>query len=362
MNNIIQIRLQLARDDFKLDINIDIPSEGVTVIFGPSGSGKTTLLRCIAGLERRAEGSLLFNEQRWQQANYFTPCYKRPIGYVFQEASLLEHLSVKGNLEYAVKRAPKSKGNTDTSISLEGVIKLLSLAPLLSRATKDLSGGERQRVAIARALLIQPDLLLMDEPLASLDDTIKRELMPYLLKIKNEMSLPIIYVTHSTDELLKLADHVMIIEQGKNKHFGQPEALFGQLQNSSNIDHETSVLLSGKVEEIDSTWALAKVVIGNDSLWIKSTDLALNQKIRLRIFARDVSLTLDKPEKTSILNTLSATVLDVNNGSDAGTTIISLSTMNTQLTALISARSAHTLDIRKDQKLWAQVKSVAIVC
>lgn len=198
---------------FSLDAAFAAPAVGVTALYGPSGSGKTTLLRCIAGLERLA-GRLEVAGQVWQDGRLFLPPHKRPVGYVFQEPSLLAHLSVRGNLLYGFKRA------TDRRIGLDEVVQLLGLGPLMDRSTGKLSGGERQRVAIARALLAQPRLLLLDEPLASLDAASKAEIMPYLDQLHRTLAIPMIYVSHEPAEILRLADRLLLMKAGRIERAG----------------------------------------------------------------------------------------------------------------------------------------------
>ena len=193
---------------FRLDAAFEVPAAGVTALFGPSGSGKTTVLRCIAGLQR-LKGRLSFRGDPWQQDHVFRPPHLRPVGYVFQEPSLFGHLSVRGNLEFGLKRASR------TRIGMDEVVSFLGLDPLLGRSTVKLSGGERQRVAIGRALLSQPELLLMDEPLAGLDATAKLEILPYLERLHQVMAIPIVYVSHDAAEVARLADRVLLMRDGR---------------------------------------------------------------------------------------------------------------------------------------------------
>jgi len=194
---------------FRLEAEFSLAPSGITALSGPSGSGKTTLLRAIAGLSRLS-GRLSVGGEVWQDARTFVPAHRRPIGMVFQEPSLLAHLPVSGNLDYAARRA--SPGGT---ISREEVVDLLGLAPLLARSTARLSGGERQRVALGRALLSQPRLLLMDEPLSSLDAASKAEILPYLERLHRSLSIPVLYVTHDAGEIARLADHVLHMRDGQ---------------------------------------------------------------------------------------------------------------------------------------------------
>jgi molybdate transport system ATP-binding protein len=193
---------------FALDAEFNVPASGVTALSGPSGSGKTSLLRCIAGLAR-LPGRLRVAGDVWQDESTFLPAHRRAIGVVFQEPSLLAHLSVRGNLDYGARRA--AAGGT----GFDSVVELLGLAPLLARSTTHLSGGERQRVALGRALLSQPRLLLMDEPLSSLDAASKAEILPYLDRLHRELSIPTLHISHDAGEIARLADHVLYMRDGR---------------------------------------------------------------------------------------------------------------------------------------------------
>ena len=207
----IEARFYVDQGDFCLDVDLNIPSSGVTSLYGPSGCGKTTLIRAIAGLEHHAGGFLKVGDTTWQDNTIFLPPHRRPLGYVFQESSLFEHLSVQGNLEYGVKRIPRD----ERRVSLDSAIELLEIGHLLNRKPATLSGGERQRVAIARALAVSPELLLMDEPLAALDVSRKQEIIPYIESLHRELDIPMIHVSHLPEEVTRLADHMVLLEAGQ---------------------------------------------------------------------------------------------------------------------------------------------------
>ena len=208
----IKLGFDVARTGFSMQVSLELPGRGVTALFGHSGSGKTTILRAVAGLERHPNGYLEVNGDVWQDdaRGVYVPTHKRALGYVFQEASLFSHLSVRGNLDFVLKRT----ANQGAAL-FDHVLALLGIAHLLDRATADLSGGERQRVAIARALLTQPKILLMDEPLAALDARRKEEVLPYLERIHAELDIPMLYVSHSAEEVARLADHVVLLDEGR---------------------------------------------------------------------------------------------------------------------------------------------------
>ena len=207
----IEARFKLTYPGFTLDLDLNIPSEGTTALFGPSGSGKTSLLRAIAGLERVPDGRLVVDGEVWQDGDTFMPTHQRPIGYVFQEASLFAHLTVMGNLRYGMKRSSAGERH----VNLDRAIELLGIEHLLERKPDRLSGGERSRVGIARALSVDARLLLMDEPLAALDVRRKKEILPYLERLREELDIPILYVSHSPEEVARLADHIVALEGGR---------------------------------------------------------------------------------------------------------------------------------------------------
>ena len=221
----IKLSLKINKESFLLVANLSIPSKGLTAIFGPSGSGKTTLLRAIAGLEASAKGTLVVNEEIWQDTHTFIPTHKRSLAYVFQEANLFPHLTVRGNLEYGYKRVPEK----ERSISFNLVVEILGIKLLLDRQPDNLSGGEKQRVAIGRALLTSPRIILMDEPLSALDQQSKKEILPFLEHLQQKLSIPILYVTHHLDEIKHLADYLVSIENGQIQASGLPGKIL--LQN-----------------------------------------------------------------------------------------------------------------------------------
>lgn len=216
--DVIHAKFKVDRVNFSLDVDIKMPGLGITVLFGPSGSGKTTLLRCIAGLEHVRNGYLNVGGEIWQDGGYFLGSHKRPLGYVFQEASLFPHLTVLGNLLYGMKRAKQSN-----QAQLGELVQLLNIKNLLERRVEVLSGGERQRVAIARALALSPRLLLMDEPLSSLDFRLKHEIILYLEELHQHLQIPVLYVTHSLDEAARLADHLVLLDKGREIAAGIPQ-------------------------------------------------------------------------------------------------------------------------------------------
>ncbi|MDZ7595072.1 MAG: molybdenum ABC transporter ATP-binding protein [Thiobacillus sp.] len=209
--NRIEARFRVARENFTLEVDLQLPDRGITALFGPSGCGKTTLLRAIAGLERAPDGRLVVSGEPWQDADIFIPPHRRALGYVFQETSLFPHLSVRRNLEYGMKRVPEN----ERTLHWDEVIDWLGLAPLIGQQPHQLSGGQRQRVAIGRALLSSPRLLLMDEPLAALDASARTEILPYLDQLHQRLAIPMLYVSHAVEEVARLADHLVCLEAGR---------------------------------------------------------------------------------------------------------------------------------------------------
>lgn len=357
------IRLRLPRAGFALDVDLRLPARGITVLFGASGSGKTTVLRCVAGLEHAAQARICLRGQVWQDdAQGITlPAWRRPVGYVFQEASLLSHLDVRGNLAYAQKRAAKASGHSQALLALETAIELLGLAPLLARQTGDLSGGERQRVAIARALATQPELLLLDEPLAALDPARRQEVLPWLERLRDELHIPMLYVTHSVDEVVRLADTLVVLAQGRVQTAGPAAQVLAQVDVPLRLGDDASTLLHARVAELDTRWHLAKLAFDGGSLWLADAGLAMGAPVRLRVLARDVSLATQEPAHTSIQNVLPCTVLAIADDSHPAQALVQLGCGPDRLLARVTRRSVHTLGLAVGQPVWAQVKALALV-
>ncbi|MCX7179678.1 MAG: molybdenum ABC transporter ATP-binding protein, partial [Proteobacteria bacterium] len=286
----IAARFTHAYPGFVLDVDLSLPERGVTALFGPSGAGKTTLLRIIAGLERTADGHLQVNGETWQSGADFLPPHRRSLGYVFQEASLFPHLSVRGNLEYGMRRIAGSA----RKVAADRTIELLGLGSLLQRRPDRLSGGERQRVAIARALLTSPHLLLMDEPLAALDLPRKLEILPYLERLFKELDIPVIYVSHSPDEVARLADYLVVMDGGRAVAAGPLADTLARLDLPIRLGEEAGVVLAGVVAEHDRQWHLARITAIEGDFWVRDAEHPLGHAVRMRILARDVSIALQR--------------------------------------------------------------------
>lgn len=369
-------------DHFVLDVDLALPAKGVTVLYGQSGSGKTTLLRCLAGLVHAPGGVLSVDGDQWQGDEVFVPTHKRPIGYVFQEPSLFEHLTVEGNLSYAQKRVDLA-GASGSVLSSKEVIALLGIENLMQRKPNQLSGGEKQRVAIARALFSQPELLLMDEPLASLDTQRKREILPYLEKLRLELKIPIVYVTHSIDELSRLADWVVVLDQGRVVANGSLADVLTALDSPMQLDY-AGIVLETTILSREAQWDLMRVSFIGGELLLADNGRAEGETLRVRVDARDVSLTLSQHTDTSILNALPATVIEISACLSQDAVLVKLGLghqstaaldeskamdeqskasrdSNEMLLSRITRRSAEHLALAVGSQVWAQIKSVAVL-
>ena len=353
----IRAQFKLSWSEFALDVNLNLPGRGVTALFGHSGSGKTTLLRCIAGLQLAPKGFLSVHGETWQDESTFLPTYRRSLGYVFQEASLFAHLNVRKNLEYGLKRVAPSH----RTIALQSVIELLDIGNLLDRSPNGLSGGERQRVAIARALAVSPRLLLMDEPLASLDLARKHEILPYLQRLHDDLDIPVLYVSHSPDEVARLADHVVLLSQGRAIAQGDVHQTLARLDLVSAFADDTGVVIDAVIAEHDDADHLTRLDFPGGSVFVTRCAEKTGHRMRIRIQASDVSLATHKAEQSSFLNLLSGSVVELTCANRPGQVLVKLDIGGTPLIARITERSRRNLGIEPRQRLWAQIKSVALL-
>ncbi|XXN64326.1 molybdenum ABC transporter ATP-binding protein ModC [Enterobacter ludwigii] len=349
------LNLQLSQQlgDHRLDVNVNIPASGITAIFGVSGAGKTSLINAIGGLTQPQSGSIELNDRLLfdSASRVNLPPEKRRIGYVFQDARLFPHYRVRGNLQYGMAPSMKSQFNA--------LVALLGLESLLTRYPASLSGGEKQRVAIGRALLTAPDILLMDEPLASLDLPRKRELMPYLQKLAKQVDIPILYVSHSLDEILQLADNVLVLDAGQVKAFGALEKVWSSsaMRPWLPLAERTSVLRVQVLEQ-HPDYPMTALSLGDQHIWVSRVNQPLKTPLRIRIASADVSLALQPPHNTSIRNILPAQVVELLEIDDQ--VEVKLRIGISELWARISPWARDELGIRPDQWLYAQIKSVSI--
>jgi len=352
----IEARFKLDWPGFTLDVDLNLPGRGVTALFGHSGSGKTTLLRCIAGLEKASCGRLVFKGNTWQDDKTWLPTHRRPIGYVFQEASLFPHLSILGNLRYGQKRSDGAG-----RVGLDTAIELLGIGHLLERKPDTLSGGERQRVGIARALAVGPEILLMDEPLAALDLKRKQEILPYLERLHDELDIPIIYVSHAPDEVARLADHIVAMDGGHVVAHGPLGETLARLDLPIRLGEDVGVVLDATVGEIDTEWHLARVDFAGGSLWTRDHAVPVGKRVRVRVLARDVSLAIGDTGPSSIQNCLDGCVESMAADDHPGLLLVRVQLGESLLVARLTRRSADQLGIAPGLPVRVQVKSVALM-
>ncbi len=358
----LRLCAQLHRKDFSLDVDLTLPMRGLTALFGPSGSGKTTCLRILAGLERDAVAHVQLGADIWQgrDGKSFVPTHRRAIGYVFQEASLFDHLTVEGNLRFGFDRTPVAQRRRDWRHGLD----LLGIGHLLQRRPHELSGGERQRVAIARALATSPQLLLMDEPLAALDAARKAEILPWLEQLHEALDMPVVYVTHSIEELARLADQVVLLNEGRVQAQGHVMALMARTDLPLARGDGAAALIEAVTCGLLSDSGLCALRFDGGTLLLpqtRATPLPERTPVRVRIQARDVSLSLVQPEETSVLNILPATVTDVSDDGP-GQVLVGLRLgEHTRLLSRISRLSRDRLGIAPGLPVYAQIKGVAMV-
>ncbi|SCA56836.1 Molybdenum import ATP-binding protein ModC [Candidatus Terasakiella magnetica] len=356
--NDIQVRLCGKLEEFHLDVDFTIPSKGVTALFGQSGCGKTTVLRCLAGLHHMKDGELQVFGQVWQDQTQFIPAHKRAIGYVFQDANLFDHLSVKGNLLFGRKRVKQSDG-----LDFDEVVELLGLKDLLNRNPSTLSGGERQRVAIGRALLNAPKMLLMDEPLSALDRFSKDEIIPYLEKLNDVLDIPVIFISHDTDEVERLADHLVLMEKGCVRASGPLLDMLADPTLFIAKSAKTASVIEATIEGFDEEDQLSQLDLNGASLLVPGRVGDVGEKRRVRIAATDVSLALEEPSKTTILNVLQAKICDIHAIDEARINIVLCLGEGSKgrLIARITKRSLNSFGFEVGQSVYAQVKGVSMV-
>lgn len=356
----IDARFKGRRGSFELDVAFSVPARGVTALFGPSGCGKTMVLRCIAGLERLAEGRLAVNGRIWQDGNTFVPTHQRAIGYVFQEASLFPHLSVRANLLYGQKRSRKNA----SPLAIEDVSDLLGLAHLLDRSPRHLSGGERQRAAIARALLSGPEILLMDEPLAALDRLSKNDILPYLERLQSELAIPIVYVSHDIAEIERLADHMVLMQQGRVEAAGALAELLSDPALPMARMPEAASVVSGRIGAYDTEFGLSTVLAGEAEFLVPGRIGAVGDNCRLRIVASDVGISRSRArDGSSILNGPLAQITGAQPFGEHQMTVflrIGKAGQGAPLLARITRKSWVTLGLQPGEVVHALVKSVVL--
>jgi len=351
----IDVRFRITRADFVLDIGLEIADGAVTAVFGPSGSGKTTLLRAIAGLEQAPDGYLRVGDQVWQNGREFRPAHRRPVGFVFQDARLFSHLTVRQNIEYGPARRPGKPRRV-----IDQAIEMLELSSLLERQPSQLSGGEQQRVAIARALASAPALLLLDEPLAALDERRKLEILPYLETIHREYTIPILYVSHSRNEVAQVADHLILLDRGRAIAQGNVAEIFSRLDLPLAHSANAETVIDGTVAGHDADYGLTSVDFPGGRFLAAAKSLPVGRAVRLQVLARDVSITRSRQTDTSILNIFPVTVDELVPEGPSQMTV-RLMAGSVPLLSRITRRSANELGLKPGDTVFAQIKSVALL-
>jgi len=333
---------------------------GVTALFGRSGAGKSTVLGLIAGLVRPAEGRIVVDGRVLydSKAAIDVPAHRRRVGYVFQDSRLLPHLTVRQNLLYG--RFFSRPRNGYSRLSLESIVELLGVGHLLERRPGSLSGGERQRVAIGRALLSQPALLLLDEPLASLDAPRKAEILYYIERLRDEVKIPIVYVSHSIEEVVRLADTVVLLSEGRVVESGPLAQMASRMELRGYLGRfEGGAVIEAHVAEQDLASGLARLDFAGGSLYAPDVDALVGERVRVRIRARDVSLATERPHAISMLNVIPGTVAEV--GDAVGASVdVRVDSAGTSLLARITRKSVADLGLAPGRPVFALVKAVAI--
>lgn len=356
MNNRAELHLPRT-GGFTLDVSFDFPGEGLTALFGVSGSGKTTVLRCVAGLEK-ARGKVSVADEIWQDSDkgIFLPTYERSLGYVFQEASLFPHMTAAENLRFAAKRS----GSRSSSRRLDEAVELLGISSLLDRKPAALSGGERQRVAIARAVATEPKIMLFDEPLAALDYARKSEILPWLKELRTQLRIPMLYVTHSPEEVVALADNLIVLEDGRIKASGGVEEVLADIQAPVDLGGEIGVLLRGELDAPDTEWHLQAFHAGSVTLIIPQTGLSAGSRLSVRVPARNVALSAEKPAASSYQNSIPAVVIETAACDDPSDCLVKLQCGDQVLISKITRKSAYELKAEPGARLWVLIKAVSL--
>lgn len=353
----LQVNVQTRRGSFALDAQFDAPLPGVVALFGRSGSGKSTLINVIAGLLQPAAGSIRLNGQTLLDTaqKIHVPAEQRRVGYVFQDARLFPHLSVAANLTYGLRRA-----RTAQFIGLDEVSGLLGLEPLMQRRTHKLSGGERQRVAIGRALLSQPQLLLLDEPLASLDASRREEVLPYLESLRDHLSIPMVYVSHDFDEVWRLATRLVLMADGRALAQGSVAdmSLHPALRAIVGADAVGSIV-DGLALGVAADSGLMRVQVGSGELKVEGLSSAAGRSLRVQLLARDIIVATEKPEHLSVRNALQGIVSQVNHDDD-GSDMVFIDIGGAVIMSRVTKAATRDLNLAAGKPVWALVKSVSL--
>jgi molybdate transport system ATP-binding protein len=353
----IDVDIQRRVGDF--EVKVAFRAEAPVVgLFGRSGSGKTTVVNAIAGILRPRRGRIVINGETLFDSDRGIDVApeRRRLGYVFQDDLLFPHLSVEANLLYGYRRA-----SADARVIDPGhVTELLGLRALLKRTPETLSGGERQRVAIGRALLAQPRLLLMDEPLASLDLRRQNEVLRYIEQLRDDLAIPIVYVSHSVAEITRLADTVVLLSEGKSLAAGDVESVMGRMELRPYTGrHEAGAVIETSVMSHDLEYGLTTLGFAGGQLIVPNVEALAGERVRVRIRARDISIALERPNAVSILNVLEGTVTAI--AHEEGAIVdVGVTVGDTPLVARITRKSLAGLDLRPGQRIYALIKAVSL--
>jgi len=353
----LAVAAETQRGTFVLNVHFELPTPGVVALFGRSGCGKSTLVNIIAGLLAPRSGRVVLDDTVLldTKQRVDVPTERRRVGYVFQDARLFPHLRVAANLRYAQTRAVGAP-----YVSMDAVVSLLDLTALMDRRTHQLSGGERQRVAIGRALLTQPRLLLLDEPLAALDEARREEVLPYLETLRDQLSIPMVYVTHNFDEVLRLATHLVLMEAGAVIAQGAigEMSLDPHLRSIIGPD-EVGAIIDGVVLGVDSASNLATVRVGNGELHVQAKGLPTGTALRVQLLARDIIVSTQAPRHLSVRNNLAGVVTSIQ-GDDLDSDLVSIDIGAAHILARITKAATRELSLRPGMPAWALVKSVSL--
>ena len=348
----LALDIAIERPAFALTVRHDIALEGITAVCGPSGSGKTTLLRIIAGLEELARGKVAFDATVWQDGKQRVPPHRRGVGYVFQDGRLFTHLTAEQNLRFALDRALPSGRRR---IGFDEVVGALDLQPLLARRPISLSGGEQQRVAIGRALLASPRLMLMDEPLSSLDVNRKREIIPHIERLPGTFGVPVLYVTHNVDEVVRLAADTLLLVDGRVAAHGKTAEVLERVDLSGG--EEPGVVLQTQIAGHRD--GIAALSLGTQTVYVPIRKAQVGAPLRLRIHARDVAIATVRPERLSIRNVLDAKILEIDLNASVYVELL-LAVDQQHLRARITRDAYDDLALSPGQRVFALIKSVAL--
>lgn len=353
------VQLDKRRGDFYLDVGFAAPTPGITALFGRSGCGKSTVIELIAGLLSPNAGRVQVDDDVLvdRARGIEVAAHHRRIGVVFQDARLFPHLSVRGNLDYGAKRAPK---HLPQPVRFDDVVELLGLESLLARRPRELSGGERQRVALGRALLMQPRLLLLDEPLASLDTARREDVLPYLERLRDSFAIPIVYVSHQFDEVLRLASRVVLLDAGRVVADGDIATVSRHPALRAIVGPDAvGAVLSGTVERVDAT-GLVQLRIGDALLSAELDGAVVGQRIQIQVLARDVIVATEPPRALSVRNVVAARIVSIT--PDVGRAVmVELDVGRTStLLARITERASQELALARDMQAWVLIKAVSL--